>query len=684
MEGLVQYQGKLSKYTNVVKGWQTRYFILNPQNGFLDYHVSESEAFGSNYRPRGSLPLDGAVIAPSSEDSLAFSVNSSSGEVYKLKAADVKGRQEWITRLRAVSEHYTSQIAQEHPPLATKPRTRSVVSNITHWLLTEHYFKDHVQQLSSNQPPTTTPRPHPEPGDSPPSRGRSLSRGSLTRNVGEVPMATKRYFNSSDLKQLQDARESIISVDNYHAGLVNMAAMFDPSGPMLLDRDVLLLKATSNATIQALTTCHHILHRYHQYLISALPHDAEISWVNPKIDAIQPSDNKDYDITMQQTKNAHEQPPLADPALEIEDIYVEPDEVLGAVDEHRNVIMHLLSQLKLGMDLTKVTLPTFILEKRSLLEMYSDFGACTHMLLGISDGVSPVERMHRVLKFYLTSFQSGRRGQTAKKPYNPILGETFQCSYHPIVGGKEHRVQFVAEQVSHHPPISAFYMSCPDKGIKLESSIWTRSKFMNMSVGVMNVGEGILTLTPHNEVYTMTYPSAFARSILTVPWSELGGRCTIVCEGTGVVANITFHTKPAYGGQPHRVTAEVKDGTGVVTCRVQGKWNGELDFKYTMNPDVVDEVVEVIDTTTLVATTKRVQPLDVQFPTESRRLWRNVTEALRKHDVTTASKYKQGLEDEQRKLESWRGVSGASHQPTFFTKHKGKEGDCYKFKHMMS
>nr|XP_026693668.1 oxysterol-binding protein-related protein 11-like isoform X2 [Ciona intestinalis] len=684
MEGLVQYQGKLSKYTNVVKGWQTRYFILNPQNGFLDYHVSESEAFGSNYRPRGSLPLDGAVIAPSSEDSLAFSVNSSSGEVYKLKAADVKGRQEWITRLRAVSEHYTSQIAQEHPPLATKPRTRSVVSNITHWLLTEHYIKDHVQQLSSNQPPATTPRPHPEPGDSPPSRGRSLSRGSLTRNVGEVPTATKRYFNSSDLKQLQDARESIISVDNYHAGLVNMAAMFDLNGPMSLDRDVLLLKATSNATIQALTTCHHILHKYHQYLISALPHDAEISWVNPKTDAIQPSDDKDYDITMQQTKNAHEQPPLADPALEVEDVYVEPDEGLGAVDEHRNVIMHLLSQLKLGMDLTKVTLPTFILEKRSLLEMYSDFGACTHMLLDICDGDSPVERMHRVLKFYLTSFQSGRRGQTAKKPYNPILGETFQCSYHPIVDGEEHRVQFVAEQVSHHPPISAFFMSCPDKGIKLESSIWTRSKFMNMSVGVMNVGEGILTLTPHNEVYTMTYPSAFARSILTVPWSELGGRCTIVCEGTGMVANIMFHTKPAYGGQPHRVTAEVKDGTGVVTCRVQGKWNGELSFKYTMNPDAGEEDVEGIDTTTLVATTKRVQPLDVQFPTESRRLWRNVTEALRKHDVTTATKYKEGLEEEQRKLESWRGLSGASHQPTFFTKHKGKEVDCYKFKYMMS
>lgn len=37
--------------------------------------------------------------------------------------------------------------------------------------------------------------------------------------------------------------------------------------------------------------------------------------------------------------------------------------------------MHLLSQLSVGMDLTKITLPTFILERRSLLEMFADFFA---------------------------------------------------------------------------------------------------------------------------------------------------------------------------------------------------------------------------------------------------------------------------------------------------------------------
>jgi len=47
----------------------------------------------------------------------------------------------------------------------------------------------------------------------------------------------------------------------------------------------------------------------------------------------------------------------------------------GSVEEHKSVIMHLLSQVRLGMDLTKVVLPTFILERRSLLEMYADFFA---------------------------------------------------------------------------------------------------------------------------------------------------------------------------------------------------------------------------------------------------------------------------------------------------------------------
>lgn len=37
------------------------------------------------------------------------------------------------------------------------------------------------------------------------------------------------------------------------------------------------------------------------------------------------------------------------------------------------------------------------------------------------------DRMVRCLRWYLSAFHAGRRSDVAKKPYNPILGETFLC-----------------------------------------------------------------------------------------------------------------------------------------------------------------------------------------------------------------------------------------------------------------
>ena len=46
---------------------------------------------------------------------------------------------------------------------------------------------------------------------------------------------------------------------------------------------------------------------------------------------------------------------------------------VDSLDQHGSIIKHLLSQVRIGMDLTKIVLPTFILERRSLLEMFADF-----------------------------------------------------------------------------------------------------------------------------------------------------------------------------------------------------------------------------------------------------------------------------------------------------------------------
>ncbi len=64
----------------------------------------------------------------------------------------------------------------------------------------------------------------------------------------------------------------------------------------------------------------------------------------------------------------------------------------------QSVISFLWSQLKIGMDLTKVNLPTYILERRSLLEMYADFFAHPDMFVAIADATNPNQRMIAVTR----------------------------------------------------------------------------------------------------------------------------------------------------------------------------------------------------------------------------------------------------------------------------------------------
>jgi hypothetical protein len=75
------------------------------------------------------------------------------------------------------------------------------------------------------------------------------------------------------------------------------------------------------------------------------------------------------------------------------------------------------------------------------------------------------------------------------------------------------------------------------------AQIYTKSKFLGLSVGVHNIGQGSIYLLDRGEEYVCTFPSAYGRSILTVPWMELGGSVTISCAQTGYSANIDFMTK---------------------------------------------------------------------------------------------------------------------------------------------
>ena len=55
------FQGHLVKFTNVVKGWQTRWFVLNPEYGTLHYYLVSINLF---------FPLNFPIYAPCFQGSL--------------------------------------------------------------------------------------------------------------------------------------------------------------------------------------------------------------------------------------------------------------------------------------------------------------------------------------------------------------------------------------------------------------------------------------------------------------------------------------------------------------------------------------------------------------------------------------------------------------------------------------
>ena len=97
-----RHEGQLSKFTNVVKGWQYRWFVLDPESGSLEYFLMDERGG----RSRGKQHLAGAVVVPSEEDGNTFSINFGSGEVYKVRASQTRERQVWVDRLRACSHRH--------------------------------------------------------------------------------------------------------------------------------------------------------------------------------------------------------------------------------------------------------------------------------------------------------------------------------------------------------------------------------------------------------------------------------------------------------------------------------------------------------------------------------------------------------------------------------------------------
>ncbi|KAL3047913.1 hypothetical protein OYC64_021971 [Pagothenia borchgrevinki] len=689
-------EGPLSKWTNVMKGWQYRWFVLDYNAGLLSYYTSKDKMMRGSRR--GCVRLRGAVIGIDDEDDSTFTITVDQ-KTFHFQARDADEREKWIHALEGTILRHTLQLREAETGLVPsvqdfdkklseadaylqilidqlklfdekikdckedesrrkienlKETTCSMVESIKHCIVLLQIAKDqsNEQQHANGLISTINPVD-------------GIFQPSLDTPVDDGTMPTQNTLPTDSQVCRSDQRPSSLPVGPVVTVMGSLQTPTPnstgsiPSGP-----------SSGMASPSHMPLPSHSVPDFSYSSSEDEFYDADEFYQNttsPK-HCIDPSGSqaasnealKRPDTTESLNSSMSNGTTDAD-QFENDD---RDDEGEGeSVEEHKSVIMHLLSQVRLGMDLTKVVLPTFILERRSLLEMYADFFAHPDLFVSIAEQEEARERMVQVVKWYMSAFHAGRKGSVAKKPYNPILGEVFYCHWDlpteteepppptqetvsegPVPWSSTNSVCFVAEQVSHHPPISAFYAECLNRKIQFNAHIWTKSKFLGMSIGVHNIGQGCVSCLEHDEHYILTFPNGYGRSILTVPWVELGGECNISCSKSGFSANIVFHTKPFYGGKKHRITAEIFSPNDKKSfCSIEGEWNGVMYAKWATGENTV-----FIDTRNIGIIKKKVRKAEDQLEYESRRLWRDVTLNLKLKDIDSATEAKHSLEEKQR------------------------------------
>ena len=83
-------------------------------------------------------------------------------------------------------------------------------------------------------------------------------------------------------------------------------------------------------------------------------------------------------------------------------------------------------------------------------------------------------------------------------------------------------VSYLTEQTSHHPPVSAFWVACPEKGVSACGFDQISAKFTGTSIrvtsGQHNLGIFVKLERRDDELYQMTHPAAHLGGLLRGKW----------------------------------------------------------------------------------------------------------------------------------------------------------------------
>ncbi|RNE99690.1 putative oxysterol-binding protein [Trypanosoma rangeli] len=385
------------------------------------------------------------------------------------------------------------------------------------------------------------------------------------------------------------------------------------------------------------------------------------------------------------------------------------------------IIFQVLKNIRIGRSLSSVSLPVHILESRSLLETLSDMFVAWDLLMPLAWGEvrQPVDRMRVMLCWFFSAYNWRPKG-VAKKPYNPILGEVFQCkcpappsllsvppsrevhakaqetcSLERTLGCSD-SMYFLSEQVCHRPPVSVFYAELPNL-IVAEGVYLPHSKLISLNSVASISHSSVLVQFPRTGwSCRFSLPNAFASGmVFGTPRLELGGVVRLEDCHSPAHATVNFRRKEFFGGMYDEVVARIStaDGNGIAE-EYTGLWHGVICPRGTQHTASVgskrqrhhsllsvDDESHAMEPLFDAEAFQRRRGMPCGRPyayplrndnnghpyqKQSRAVWRDLTTAIRLGDVEAAANAKSLVEEAQRAERRELEVERLAHVPKFF------------------
>uniref|UniRef100_A0A672ZPW8 Oxysterol-binding protein n=1 Tax=Sphaeramia orbicularis TaxID=375764 RepID=A0A672ZPW8_9TELE len=565
------YKGWLFKWTNYIKGYQRRWFVLS--NGLLSYYRTQAEM---GHTCRGTINLATANIAV--EDSCNFVISNGGAQTYHLKASSEVERQRWITALELAKAKAVRMQAESDdsgdecpamPPTSgqggggrnseVQSTLRTLGSKVEDLTTCNDLIVKHGSALQ-----------------------RSLSELEGLRVGGDMGEKIRQVTERATLFRITsnamiNACRDFLSLAQNHSKRWQKALQAERDQRIRLEE-----------TLEQLAKQHNHLERAFRGA-TVLP--SSFSGVSGKGDASDEDDDNEFFDAMEDPAEFITVP--ADPkyhrlfdelslasnpdspqSLELEPVR----QRRTRIPDKPNYYLNLWSIMKncIGKELSKIPMPVNFNEPLSMLQRLSEDLEYYELLDKAAKCQSSLEQMCYVAAFTVSSYSTTvhRTG----KPFNPLLGETFEldrlreCGYRSL-----------CEQVSHHPPAAAHH-AASEKGWSLRQEITLASKFRGKYLSIMPLGSIQCLFEKSNNHYSWKKVTTTVHNIIVGKlWIDQSGEIDVVNHRTGDRCHLKFAPYSYFSRDvPRKVTGVVTDKDGKAHYVLSGTWDEKMEFSRVM------------------------------------------------------------------------------------------------------